>query len=127
MVRNSTYSRCGGAGAFADIFEAFGREGCGFEAVGKEAADDFVGEELHAAVGVVDDEEFFGAEELVADDQRADGVVAGAAAGVANDVSVAFGEAGVFGGVKAGVHAGEDGEAAGRREGELALSPKVAA
>jgi hypothetical protein len=111
--------RGGGTGAFADIFEALGSEGGGFKAVGEEAAHDVVGEEEHAAVGVVDDEEFFCAEELVADDERTDGVVAGAAAGVADDVGVAFGKTGVFGGVETGVHAGEDGEASGRREGEF--------
>jgi len=46
----------------------------------------------------------------------ADGVVRGAAAGVADDVGVSFCETSVFGGVKAGVHTGEDGEAAGRWE-----------
>ena len=67
----------------------------------------------------MDDEEFFGAEEFVADDERTNGIVAGAAAGVADDVGVAFGKAGVLGGVEAGVHAGEDGEASGGREGEV--------
>ena len=110
---------CGGTGALADIFEAFRGEGGGFEAVGEEAAHDVAGEELHAAVGVMDNEEFFCAEQLVADDERTDGVVAGAAAGVADDVGVSFGKAGVFGGVEAGVHAGEDGEAAGGRESEF--------
>jgi hypothetical protein len=62
---------------------------------------------------------FFGAEKFVADDEGTDGVVAGAAAGVADDVGVTFSEAGVLGGVEAGVHAGEDGEAAGWREGEV--------
>jgi len=59
---------CGGAGAFAYVFEAFGGEGCGFEAVCEEAADDIVAEELHAAIGVMDDEELFGSKELIADD-----------------------------------------------------------
>lgn len=67
------------AGAFADILEAFGRESRGFERVGKETTDDVVSEELHAAVGVMDDEEFPGAEELVTDDERTNGVVGGAA------------------------------------------------
>jgi hypothetical protein len=110
---------CGRARAFAYVFEALGGEGGGFEAVGEEATDDIVREELHAAVGVVDDEEFLRAEKLVADDEGADGVVRGAAAGVADDVGVSFSEACVFGGVEAGVHAGEDGEAAGWREGEV--------
>ena len=55
------------------------------------------------------------------DHQRADGVVAGAAAGVADDVGVALGEAGVFGRVEARVHAGEDGEAAAGRHRQVSL------
>src|SRR5437868_5892189 len=109
---------CGGAAwAFADVLESFGGEGGGFQAVCEEAAHDVVGEEEHAAVGVVDDEEFFSAKKLIADDERTDGIIAGTSAGVANHLGVAYGEAGVFGRVQAGVHAGEDGEAAGRREG----------
>src|SRR6266550_9498948 len=51
---------CGsGTGAFAYVLEALGGEGGGFEAVGEEAAHHIVGEEEHAAVGMVDDEEFF--------------------------------------------------------------------
>ena len=63
--------------------------------------------------------------QLVGDDQRADRVVAGAAAGVADDVGVALGEAGVLGRVEAGVHAGEDGEMPARRHRQLALVAKV--
>ena len=48
------------------------------------------GEELHAAVRVVDHEPLARAEQLVGDDQRADRVVARAAAGVADDVRVAL-------------------------------------
>src|SRR3979490_3332126 len=59
----------GGTGAFADICEAFRSEGGGFQAVGEEAAHHIVGEEEHAAIGVVDDEEFFGAEKFVTDDE----------------------------------------------------------
>jgi hypothetical protein len=55
------------------------------------------------------------------DDEGADGVVARAAAGVADDVRVALTEACELGGVKPRVHAGEDGEAArgGHREPRL--------
>src|SRR6202044_3294876 len=83
--------RCAGAGAFAHILETFSRESCRFKGAGKQTTDDIVGEELHAAVGVMDNEEFLSAEKLVADDERTDGVVGGSAAGVANDVCVAFG------------------------------------
>jgi hypothetical protein len=43
------------------------------------------------------------------------------AAGVADHLGIAFGKAGVFGGVEPGVHAGEDGETPRGRHGELAL------
>jgi hypothetical protein len=52
------------------------------------------------------------------------GVVAGAAAGVA-DVRVALAEACEFGGVKSRVHASKDGEAARRRHRELCLGAEV--
>ena len=54
---------------------------------------DLVGDLLHATVGVVDDEEFARAEQPVRDDQRADGVITGAATSVADYVRVALLEA----------------------------------
>ncbi len=78
-------------------------------------------EELHPAVGVVDDEPLLGAEQLVGDHERPDRVVAGAAAGVADHVRIALAQARVLGRVEPGVHAGEDREAARRRQGQLAL------
>ena len=62
-----------------------------------------------------------GAEQLVGDDQRADGVVAGPTAGVADDVRVALAQAGVLGRVEPGVHARQDREPPGRRQRQLAL------
>jgi len=109
------------AGTCADILEAFRGQSRGFERVGEETPDNVVVEEHHAADGVVDHEKLFGAEELVADDERPDGVVEGAAAGVAYDVSVAFGEAGISGGFEASVHAGENGETARRWKSEAAF------
>jgi hypothetical protein len=70
---------------------------------------------------VVDDEPLSGAEQLVGDDQRTDRVIAGPAAGITDDVRVAFAQACVLGGVEHGVHAGEDGEASCRWQGESAL------
>src|SRR5829696_955843 len=79
------------AGALADVREPVRAEpGC-LEAGLQQLGDLLVREELHAAVGVVDDEELAGAEELVADDQRADGVVACPPAGITDDVGVALG------------------------------------
>ena len=69
----------------------------------------------------MDDEPFAGAEQLGGDHERADCVIGRPAAGVADHMGVAFGEAGVFGGVEPGVHAGEDGETPRGRHGELAL------
>src|SRR5262249_32539976 len=59
------------SGTFPDIAKAAGRELCGLEAAGKEISHHLVGEEQHAAVGVVDDEELVRAEQLVGDDQGA--------------------------------------------------------
>ena len=108
-----------GAGAFADVLETLGSERSGFEASGEEATHDVIGEKLHTAIGVVNDKEFASAKKFITDDQGTDGVVAGAAAGVADDVGVAFGEAGVLGGIEARVHTSENGEAAGGREGKF--------
>ena len=107
----------GGAGAGADVHEAFGAQLGGLEGVREQSADDLVGEELHAAVGVVDDEPLLRAQQLVRDHEGPDGVVGRASPGVTDDVRIAFAEPGVLGGVQPGVHAGEDGEAArGRNE-----------
>ena len=104
-----------------DVVEPVRPERSRLEAVGQEVADDLVGEELHPTVGVMDDEPLGGAEELVGDDQRADGVVAGATAGVPDDMRVTLGEAGVLGRIEAGVHAGQDREPPRRRQGEVGL------
>ncbi len=62
----------------------------GLQAAGEKPAHDLVGKRLHAAVGMVDDEPLARAQLLVRNDRRADGVVAGAAPGVADDVGGAF-------------------------------------
>ena len=54
------------------------------EAAGEQASHPPVGEELHTAVRVVNDEPLAGTEQLVGDDERSDGVVAGSASGIAN-------------------------------------------
>jgi len=56
----------------------------------QQTADNFIGERLHATVGVMDYEPLACAEKLVADHKRANSVVAGAATGIANHVRVAF-------------------------------------
>ena len=75
----------------------------------------------HSAVAVGDHEGLLRAEQVVRDNQRADRVVAGEAAGVADDVRVAFAQPGVLGGVESGVHARENGEAARRRQRQVGL------
>jgi hypothetical protein len=72
-----------------------------------------------AAVGVVDDHEFLGAEEMVRNDEGAERVFSDDAAGVADDVGVAGFQPERADG-KAGVHAGEDGEFTRRTRGECA-------
>jgi hypothetical protein len=61
------------------------------------------------------------AEQLVGDDERADRVVARAAAGVADHVRVAFAQPGVLRRIEPSVHAGEDCELPSGRHAELAL------
>ena len=89
------------ARALADTLEAFRREGRGFERSGEETPNDIVGEELHAAIGVVNDEELSRSEELVADNERTDGVVRGATTSITYDMCITFGKASVLGGVEA--------------------------
>src|SRR5712664_1824659 len=116
-----------GARALADILETLSRERRGFEARGKQIAHDVIGEEFHAAIGMMDDEEFASAQQFVTYNEGPNGVVAGSPSSVADDVGVAFGQAGVFGGIKARVHAGENGEAARGRQSEFAPLTEIGA
>src|SRR6516225_4744580 len=50
----------------------------------QQAANNFIGERLHATVGVMDYKPLACAEKLVADQKRANSVIAGAATGIAN-------------------------------------------
>ncbi len=95
------------------------------EALFQQAANDLVVEQLHAAIAVMDDEPLIGAEQLVRDDQRADGVVAGAPAGVADHMRVAFRKPSIFGRIEPRVHAGQDREFTARRQGQLALFAEI--
>src|SRR5258708_37770823 len=111
----------------SDVLKTLGSESGGFQAGGQQIAHDIVGEKFHTAIGVVNDEEFAGAEQFVADDERADGVVAGSAAGAADDGGVAFGEACILGGIETSVQASENGAAAGGRESQIALLTEIGA
>jgi hypothetical protein len=105
--------------------EAFRAQRRRLEAVCEQPANHVVGEELHAAIGVVDDEELLGPKQLVADDQRPDGIIGGAAAGVANHVRIALREARVLRRIEPRVHAGEDGETTRRRQCQRGLIAKA--
>jgi hypothetical protein len=99
------------ADVFVEVGEGFGGP-VGFEAgfgedVGLEAV---VGEGEHAAVGVVDQDDLFGTQEALTDGQAAAFVGGDHAAGVADDVGVAFVQAEKAVGVEAGVHAGHHGD-----------------
>jgi hypothetical protein len=50
--------------------------------------DDFIGEEFHAAIGVVNDEKFARSQQLITDDQGPDRIVVRALARIANDMRV---------------------------------------
>ena len=63
------------------------------------------------AIGVIDDHEFFSAEEMMRNDERAQCVVGDDAAGIVDDVGVSFLQS-QGASRKAGVHASEDGELA---------------
>ncbi|NYJ05606.1 hypothetical protein GGQ55_001884 [Geodermatophilus daqingensis] len=83
-------------------------------------AEVLVGEGQHPAVGVVDEDDLGRPEQPLADRERADLVVGDHAAGVADDVRLALVEAEHAVDVEAGVHAGQDGDVLGRRQGERA-------
>src|SRR5208283_1554716 len=105
----------------ADIAEAGGSEFDGLQAGLEEAAHNLVGKIQHAALGVMNDEELPRAEQFVADDEGSNGVVAGAPAGIADDVGIAFSQTGELRGIKARVHTSEDGKAPAGRHREFAL------
>lgn len=73
-----------------------------------------------AAVGVVDDDEFLGVEQMMGDDERANGVPGGDATGVADHVRVARAESEAMLEENSGVHAGEHRHVAFGADGEIA-------
>ena len=79
-----------------------------------------VGEGQHAAVGVVDQDDLVGAEQPLADRQRADLVVGDDAAGVADDVRLALGQAEDPVDVEPGVHARHHRDVLARRQRQRA-------
>src|SRR5215469_10030773 len=79
-----------------------------------------VGEGQHPAVGVVDQHDLAGAEQALADGQRADLVVGDDPAGVADHVSFAVVQAEQPIDIEPGVHAGDDGDVLRRRHRQRA-------
>src|SRR6266850_5673111 len=116
-----------GSRSLADVLEPLSGQLRCFQAGSQQVAHDIAGEEFHAAIGMVNDEKFACSEKFITDDQRANGIVAGPTAGVADDVGIAFGETGILGGIEARVHAGENGEAARGRESEFAFFTEAGA
>src|SRR5262245_21950047 len=115
------------ARALADVAPAGFAKLCSVEAFRQQIAHHLVGERLHAAIGVMDDEPFAGAEQLGGDHERADRVIGRPAAGVADHMGVAFGKAAYLAGSS---RASMQVRMAKRRAGGMAslpLSPKLAA
>ena len=79
----------------ADVVPASGVDDRGVEALGQQVTHDGVTKELHAAVRVVNHEPLLGTQQLVRDDERAERVIARAAAGVADHMGIALAQAGM--------------------------------
>jgi hypothetical protein len=107
-----------------DIGEAIGAQLCRLETVRKHPSHYVVGEELHPAVRVVDDEPLAGAEELVRNDQRTNRIITCSSARISNDVCVTFGQPGLSRWIQSRVHTGQDREVPCRRERQLSLCAK---
>ena len=89
-----------GAAAVLRIGPGLAVELRGFKVVFQQIPDDLPGKQLHSAIAVVHDEPFLGVEQLMRNNQRANGIVRCSAARIADDVGVAFGQAGVFCGIE---------------------------
>jgi len=110
------------ADVFVDVLEGEeegGGDGSGAGAVLNASAEVLLAGVHEAAVGVVDDHELLGAEEVMRDQEGAEGIIGDDAAGVADDVGVTGFEAQGEDG-KARVHASENGEFALGARGEAA-------
>lgn len=93
----------------------------GIEGCSKVSGNFLVREGLHAAVRMMYDEPFPGAEHLARNHERAYSVVAGPSACVPDYVGVAFAEARELRRVEPGVHAGQYGELPCGRHGQIGL------
>lgn len=95
-------------GAVGGLAEQFFGGGIPFET----GFEQVIGKGEHAAAGVVDQDDLVRIQEVVRDDEAADGVFSDHAAGVADDVGFAGLESEEVFDIEAGVHAGHDGDAA---------------
>src|SRR5262245_20431867 len=100
---------------------AVGSKLCCVEALSQEHAHHLVSECLHAAVRVMDHKPLVRAEQLVGDNKRADGIIAGPTTSIADHVRITLRQASKFGGVESCMHAGQYCKMASRRHGETAL------
>ena len=73
----------------------------------------------HAAVGVIDDDEFLRAEKLVRNDERAQGVLGDDPSGIANDVGIPSFQAQNLRDDEPGIHACDNHQLASWREGKV--------
>src|ERR1700685_175993 len=103
----------------AHVAESIRRQFGRLQTRSQQFAHDVTREKLHPAIGVMNDKEFPRPQQLVADHERADGVVTGAPARIANYVGISLGETGILGGIEPGIHTGENREATSRRQSQL--------
>src|SRR5258708_2645296 len=110
------------ADIFFDVLEGVeegGSNGGGSGAILDSGAQVLLGGEHQSAIGVIDDHDFLGAQEVVRYDQGAQGVFRHDAAGIADDVRISrFQAQGANG--KPGIHTGQDGELALGARGQFA-------
>ena len=96
---------------------------CGGSHLLGQASFEFVFAHLQqAAVGVVDDDELLRVEQVMRDDQRAQGVVGGDAAGIADHVRVPGMQSQAMLEQDTGIHAGQHGDVPLGADGEISQS-----
>src|SRR5690348_7099234 len=100
---------------------AIGSELCCVEALFQERAHYLVSECLHTAVRVMDHEPLVRAEQLVGDNKRADGIIAGPTTRIADHVRITLCQTSKPGWIEPCIHAGQGGKLSSGRHSETAL------
>src|ERR1039458_3971966 len=95
------------------------------QTLGQQAADHFIREIEHAAVGMVNHEPFSGSQKFVRNHQRSYGIIAGPPAGIPDYVSISFREPGKFRRIEARIHTGQNCETACRWHCQFGLLTKL--